>query len=92
MNGKHPPRHFETIRQAADRLGVSEKTIRRHIAAARLRGYRLGERLIRVDPDEVDALLRLIPNGSSSIEPRQRQQGRSANSSSLTAAPIRRRA
>ncbi|MGB8386092.1 MAG: helix-turn-helix domain-containing protein [Dermatophilaceae bacterium] len=88
MNGNPQPRRFETIRQAADRLGVSEKTIRRHITAARLTGYRVGERLIRVDPDEVDALLRLIPNGSPAPTPPPRP----ANSNPFTSGAIRRRA
>jgi excisionase family DNA binding protein len=47
--------------EAAERLGVSEKSVRRFIAAGRLTGYRIGPRLIRVDRDEVEALLQRIP-------------------------------
>ena len=50
-----------TITEAATRLHVSTKTIRRYIAAGRLTGYRVGPHLIRLDPAEVDGLLRPIP-------------------------------
>jgi excisionase family DNA binding protein len=52
---------FETIAEAAARLGVGPKTIRRRISAGDLIGYRLGPRLLRVSKSEVDALLRPIP-------------------------------
>ena len=54
-------RRLESIPHAADYLGVSPKTIRRYIAAGRLTGYRAGPRLIRVDLNELDAMLRPIP-------------------------------
>lgn len=38
-----------TIRHAAAYLNVDPRTIRRYIAAGRLRAYRVGPRLIRVD-------------------------------------------
>jgi excisionase family DNA binding protein len=56
-----PTRRLESIQNAADYLGVNPKTIRRHIAAGRLTGYRAGPRLIRVDLNELDAMLRPIP-------------------------------
>lgn len=46
---------------AAERLGVTEQSIRRYIAAGDLNGYRLGRRAIRVNAQEVDALLIPIP-------------------------------
>lgn len=54
-------RRLESIPHAADYLGVSTKTIRRYIAAGRVTGYRTGPRLIRVDLNELDAMLRPIP-------------------------------
>ena len=39
-----------TIIEAAARIGVNTKTIRRRIADGSLVGYRFGPRLIRVDP------------------------------------------
>ena len=45
-----------TIREAAHRLGVSERTVRRAIAAGKLRVVRLG-RCVRVPLDSLSALL-----------------------------------
>ncbi len=55
------PRRYATLDAAAERLGVSRKTIRRRISDGSLTGYRIGGRLLRVDLDEVDALVRPIP-------------------------------
>jgi excisionase family DNA binding protein len=54
-------RRLESIHHAAEYVGVNPRTIRRRIAAGELTGYRMGPRLIRVDLDEVDAMLRPIP-------------------------------
>ncbi len=54
-------RRLESIPSAADYLGVSTKTIRRYIASGHVTGYRAGPRLIRVDLNELDAMLRPIP-------------------------------
>lgn len=50
------------IAEAADHLDVSTRTIRRYIADGRLRGYRVGARLIKVDVGDLDALIRPIPS------------------------------
>lgn len=55
----------ESINEAAARHGVNPRTIRRRIADGTITGYRFGPRLIRVDPDEVDAALRPIPTVGS---------------------------
>lgn len=46
-----------SVREAARRVGVSEKTIRRYIDAGRLRAFRFGSKLIRVDIADLDAML-----------------------------------
>lgn len=51
--GKH--QQYETVPQAAERTGMGQRTLRRHIAEGRLRAYRAG-RLIRLRPEDVDAL------------------------------------
>ena len=56
-------RRLESIPNAAEYIGVSTKTIRRYIAAGRAVGYRAGPRLIRVDLNDLDAMLRAIPAG-----------------------------
>ena len=49
-----------SIRETAQYVGVDEKTVRRWIANGRLTGYRMGPRLVRLDPVEVRALGRPI--------------------------------
>lgn len=50
-----------TLAEAAVRVGVHPRTIRRWVAAGRLTGYRYGPRLVRVDAAELDAFARAIP-------------------------------
>ncbi|MFE7844886.1 excisionase family DNA-binding protein [Microbacterium sp. NPDC057407] len=45
---------YISIGEAAARLGVSQKTVRRYIAAGIVRGDRVGPRLIRVDASSLD--------------------------------------
>ena len=45
-----------SLAEAADRLDVSARTLRRYIAAGRLTGYRVGPRLIKIDPTELAQL------------------------------------
>lgn len=47
---------------AAEMKGVSTKTLRRRIADGSLTGYRLGSRIILIDLDELDDLLKPIPS------------------------------
>lgn len=48
---------YETLTQAALRTGLSTRTLRRRIAEGTLVAYRMGPRIVRVKPSEVDALL-----------------------------------
>jgi excisionase family DNA binding protein len=59
------PPTYESIAEAASRTGVSTKTIRRRIAEGKLTGYRFGPHLIRLNPAEVDNLLRPIPGAAA---------------------------
>lgn len=58
------PRRLASIADAARYTACNPKTIRRRIADGSLTGYRMTSRLIRVDLNEVDALLRPIPTAS----------------------------
>lgn len=59
---KAPAPRLGSISDAAAIGGVHRTTIRRYISQGLLTGYRMGPRLIRVDLDEVGAvLLRQIP-------------------------------
>ena len=48
-------RQMLTIAQAAERWQIGQRTVRREIALGNLRSYRMG-RIIRIDPDDLDAL------------------------------------
>jgi excisionase family DNA binding protein len=51
-------RRYVKPAEAAEYLGVTTRTIRQMIADGRLRGYRSGTRLVRLDLDEIDAAMR----------------------------------
>jgi len=51
---------YITQQEAADILGVTDRTIRKMIASKRLQGYRFGARMIRLRLDEVEAALKPI--------------------------------
>lgn len=54
-------RRLVSLENAADYVATSPRTIRRAIAAGRLTGYRFGKRLLRVDLNEIDAMLSVVP-------------------------------
>lgn len=54
-------RRWVSQAEAAEHLGVTDRTLRRMIAAGELPAYRLGKRLLRIDLADVDALLRRVP-------------------------------
>ena len=58
-------RNYATQKQAAEYLGVTERTVRQMIGDGRLIGYRSGKRLVRVDLDEVDAAM--VPFGGGAV-------------------------
>ena len=66
MSKNKAVRRLESIASAAEIYGVSSKTIRRWIAAGRITGYRFGPRMLRVDLDELDSLLRPLAAGGAS--------------------------
>ena len=55
-------RQFESLSQAAARTGLSTRTLRRRISAGQLTAYRYGPRILRLDPRDVDRLMRPVPN------------------------------
>jgi excisionase family DNA binding protein len=62
LENNDPLARWVTIAAAAQRLGLSSKSIRRRIADGTLPAYRVGPRLIRLDLLDVDRLmLRPIP-------------------------------
>jgi excisionase family DNA binding protein len=53
--GRHRPQLI-SVTEAAARLDISTRTLRRYIAAGRLTAYRIGPRLIKIDAAELDQL------------------------------------
>ena len=53
-----PTRRWASVKDAAAHLGVVPRTIREMISDGRLRAYRNGARLVRVDLNELDASIR----------------------------------
>jgi excisionase family DNA binding protein len=51
---------YISIKEAAEYLGVTDRTIRQMLADNRLAGYRLGPRVVRLRRNEIDAALRPI--------------------------------
>ena len=51
-------RRWVSQREAAEYLGVTDRTVRQMIADGRITGYRSGPRLVRVDLNEVDAAMK----------------------------------
>lgn len=64
MSTTTPARRYAPLARAADYVGCDQRTIRRYIASGQLHGYRLGQRLIRVDLNELDTLMRPIPSAA----------------------------
>ncbi|MBA3251460.1 MAG: excisionase family DNA-binding protein [Geodermatophilaceae bacterium] len=58
-------RRLASITSAAEAAACSTKTIRRLISRGDLTGYRMGSRLVRVDLNELDALMTPIPTARS---------------------------
>lgn len=58
---KDQPR-LDSVAAAARHAGVSIQTIRRYITKGMLTGYRVGPKLVKIDLNEVDALVHKIPS------------------------------
>ena len=54
-------RRLVSLREAADILGLSVKTVRRYIAAGDLDAVRLGRRVIRIKAESIDRLIGANP-------------------------------
>jgi excisionase family DNA binding protein len=52
-----------SLEDGATYLGITKKTLRRWIADGRITGYRVGNKTMRVDLHEVDALARPVFTG-----------------------------
>ena len=57
FNSSEQTPRWATLDAAADYIAVSRKSVRRMISQGQITGYRAGGRLIRVDLNELDALM-----------------------------------
>jgi excisionase family DNA binding protein len=66
---KKAPRTLISIDEAAELLGCTTRSVRRWIADGDLVAYRIKNKLIRLDLDDVYGLLRPIPAGGGDHAP-----------------------
>ena len=59
----NPPRRYATLETAAEYLVCSVRHVRDMIARGEITGYRMGSKSVRVDLNELDAALTVIPTG-----------------------------
>lgn len=52
-----PQKRLTSLANAATYADLSQRTLRRYVAAGRLRAYRVGPRLLKVDLDDLDTIL-----------------------------------
>ena len=57
------PRRWLSQAEAAEYLGITDRTLRRMVARGELPAYRMGPRLTRFDLSDLDATMRPIPTG-----------------------------
>jgi excisionase family DNA binding protein len=64
------PKRIVTQQQAAKAVGVGDRTIRNWISEGLITGYRLPTgRAIRVDLDEIEAMIKVIPTVKAGKQP-----------------------
>lgn len=54
-----------TAADARDRLNITDKTLRRYVATGKIPAYRMGGRLLRFKPEDIDALMEPVPAAST---------------------------
>lgn len=60
------PRRWFSQKEAAEYLGVTDRTVRNYIARGLIPAHRVkGSRLIRIEQADLDALMRPIPSSAA---------------------------
>ena len=62
IQNPHPPRQLLSTPQAAAYLGVSVNTIRKYLAEGKIRARRVGVKLIKFDPADLDEFATIFFN------------------------------
>ena len=83
------PRHgrLMTISAAAEYADVHPVTLRRWVAAGRLPAYRVGPRLLKIDLDDLESIIRPIRSQAADL---QNHSPRSPHDGGIKSAPDRR--
>lgn len=55
-------------KKVAEHLGVTVRTVYNYIDSGRLRAYRIAPRTIRIDPDDVSAMMRKCLSASDEAQ------------------------
>lgn len=61
-----PAQKYVTLKDSAEYLGVTERTIRNFIARGDLPAYRIGNRALRIDRADLDKIITPVPTASIS--------------------------
>ena len=61
--GRRAPERRASVSGGAEYAQVCDRTIRNWIKSGRITGYRVGPKLIQVDLDEIDRLIRPVSTG-----------------------------
>lgn len=67
MRTQPSARRLISLETAAETASCSPKTIRRMVARGDLTAYRVGQRLLRIDADELTRVLTPIPTGGINV-------------------------
>ena len=54
------PRRLASLKEAAGYADLNTRTLRRYIASGRITGYRVGPKLLKVDLNELDSIVRPV--------------------------------
>ncbi|MGI9085388.1 MAG: helix-turn-helix domain-containing protein [Aeromicrobium sp.] len=57
---------YVSVKQAAEALGVTDKTFRSYIADGLVPAFRVGPKFVRIRVDDLEALARPIPTAAAS--------------------------
>lgn len=57
---------YESLAEAADRTGLSTRTLRRRISAGQLPAFITGRRTVRLKVEDVDKMMQPIPHALTS--------------------------
>lgn len=55
------PRRLVSMKDVADQIGMTERSVRNLVARGELPAYRIGARTLRIDQADLDQIIRPVP-------------------------------